>query len=288
MHKLTSDELRVPAGGWIAVGDASAEQGAAGRGRPRARAATARWSLRFDARRSPSCATCRREWLYRAPLPRTKLTSPAPAARFDGVLELAGRRADRAATAGRAWSATTGAPSTPSAGSGCTASASQEAPEAWLDVALGRVKVAGRLTPWVANGALVARRAAPSRSAACGARGLRVAETRRGLRAAPAAASAALTRRGARRGPRADAPPAGATPTRDGGEHDVVNCSIAALDADRDAARRARRRARCAARTAAPTSSACASATTASRSRRSPTADAAQTARDLSQRGTQR
>ena len=34
------------------------------------------------------------------------------------------------------------------------ASVSKRTPEAWLDVALGRVKVAGRMTPWVANGAL--------------------------------------------------------------------------------------------------------------------------------------
>ena len=30
----------------------------------------------------------------------------------------------------------------------------EDAPEAWLDVALGRLKLAGRMTPWVANGVL--------------------------------------------------------------------------------------------------------------------------------------
>ena len=47
----------------------------------------ARWSLRF-ASGEPELRHLPRGFLYRAPLPRTKLTSPAPAARFEGVLEL--------------------------------------------------------------------------------------------------------------------------------------------------------------------------------------------------------
>jgi hypothetical protein len=34
------------------------------------------------------------------------------------------------------------------------ATAFADAPGAWLEVALGRIKIAGRTTPWVANGAL--------------------------------------------------------------------------------------------------------------------------------------
>ena len=113
-----------PGGAWIEIGaderSAGAVMGAGARaaaaGPPRGRCDRSRW--RAELRHlSP-------EWLYRAPLPRTKLTSPAPAALFDGELR-AGRRARaRAVRAGPAWSATTGAPSTPSAGSGCTAWAS--------------------------------------------------------------------------------------------------------------------------------------------------------------------
>ena len=57
-----------------------------------------------------------------APLPRTKLESPLPDAVFSGWVEADGQRGR--STAGAGWSATTGAPSTPSAGSGCTAPAS--------------------------------------------------------------------------------------------------------------------------------------------------------------------
>ena len=69
--------------------------------------------------------------------------------------------------AGAGWSATTGAPSTPSGGSGCTRVGFEEAPEAWLDVAIGRVRVGRMLTPWVAQRRAGARRAAlPARRAA--------------------------------------------------------------------------------------------------------------------------
>ncbi len=50
----------------------------------------ARWSLRF-ASEEPELRHLPHALLYRAPLPRTKLTSPAPAARFEGTLELPGR-----------------------------------------------------------------------------------------------------------------------------------------------------------------------------------------------------
>ncbi len=97
MHKLTTDELSVPAGGWIAVGDARLGPGSA-----EGACGEARWSLRF-ASAEPELRHLPHALLYRAPLPRTKLTSPAPAARFEGTLELAGRthRARRLARDGR-------------------------------------------------------------------------------------------------------------------------------------------------------------------------------------------
>jgi hypothetical protein len=88
-------------------------------------------------------------WLYRAPLPRTKLLSPAPAARFSGHLNVDGRTIDVdgwRGMAGHNWGA-------------------QHAERwiwlhgltedgDWLDAAIGRVKVGPATTPWVANGAL--------------------------------------------------------------------------------------------------------------------------------------
>ena len=106
----------------------------------------------------------------------------------------------------------------------------REDADAWLDVALGRVLVAGRLTPWIANGAIClnGRR---SRLGGLGARGLKVAES---------AGRCSLTlpgERGLLVEAHVDTPPGSSAEWRysdpgahgPDGEHDVVNCSVAAL-----------------------------------------------------------
>jgi hypothetical protein len=221
MHKLTTGELGVPPGAWIAVG-ADTEIGP---GRAEGRCGPARWSLRF-ASGEPELRHLRPELLYRLPLPRTKLTSPVPGARFDGVVELEGHGPIEL----HAWPGMVGH----NWGSEHAERwiwlhgiAFEGAPDAWIDVALGRLKVAGRMTPWVANGALSldGRR---HRIGGLAARGLRVEESAEGC----------LLRLAGENGmtieARAAVPPASAAGWRyadpDGGEHDVVNCSVAALE----------------------------------------------------------
>ena len=127
--------------------------------RPRRRCAGARTrsgasppgSWRSPARRRRS-ATCRASGCT-----ARRCRARSPRARGRTRCSPAGSRPAAGAPrwpAGAAWSATTGAPSTPSAGCGCTPSASRRRPEAWLDVAIGRVRVGRAVTPWVANGAL--------------------------------------------------------------------------------------------------------------------------------------
>jgi hypothetical protein len=221
MNKLTSDALSVPVGGWIEVDGArftpQRAEGACG---------AARWSLRF-ASTEPELRHLPREWLYRAPLPRTKLTSPAPAASFDGVLELAGRGGEIElrgwpGMVGHNWGSEHAERWIWLHGIGF-----EDAPGAWLDLALGRVRVAGRLTPWVANGALSldGRR---HRLGGLLKRGLRVAET-------PAGCVVELGgEHGLELEVRAEIPGETAAGWRygdpDGSAHDVVNCSIAALE----------------------------------------------------------
>lgn len=227
MHKLSSDALRVPAAGWIEVGDRdSGEQGAAfGPRSADGACGAAAWSLQIEELES-ELRHLPRTWMYRAPLPRTKLTSPAPLASFDGELSLSADR--RIALDG--WRGMVGH----NWGSehaerwiwlhGVNF---EGAPEAWLDVALGRIRVGGRLTPWVANGmlSLDGRR---MRLGGLGARGLSVQESARGctlLMPGERGSSVEL---------RADVPDATAAGWRygdpHGGEgHDVINCSIAAL-----------------------------------------------------------
>jgi hypothetical protein len=239
-HKITTHELRVPADGWIAIGDPGAAAGEwssegssegskegaiMSSGEARGTCGPARWRISFSSNES-ELRHLPRAWLYRAPLPRTKLTSPLPRATFDGSLEVAGR----AAIELRAWPGMVGH----NWGSEHAERwiwlhgvAFAEAPEAWLDVALGRVKVAGRMTPWIANGALsVAGRR--FRLGGLAARGLRVAES---------AARCQLElpgERGLRVTAHVEVPPGTAAGWRysdPGGdsEHDVVNCSIASL-----------------------------------------------------------
>jgi hypothetical protein len=239
MHKLTSDDVRAPSGGWISVGDArepTRDEHPPGDGaslsdrRALGRCGAARWSLRL-ASLQPELRHLARELLYRAPLPRTKLTSPAPAARFDGVLKLAGQGAEERPTitldswrgmVGHNWGAEHAERWIWLHGVGF-----EEEPEAWLDLVLGRVRLAGRMTPWVANGCLSldGRR---FRLGGLAARGLRVAETVAGCRLELGG------ERGLSLQARAEVPPGTAAGWRytdpDGlTGHDVVNCSIASL-----------------------------------------------------------
>jgi hypothetical protein len=228
MHKLTSDRLLVPPGGWIEIGDTGDQGAAFGPDGAHGACGEAGWSLQFDAL-EPELRHLPREWLYRAPLPRTKLTSPAPSAAFSGRLALTDRLDVELdgwrGMVGHNWGAEHAERWIWLHGVGFDG-----APDAWLDVALGRVEVAGRLTPWVANGALSldGRRIALG---GLGARGLRVLEGPDGctlrvpgeggltlnLRASVPAGTAAGWRYN---------DPDGET------GHDVVNCSIASLELD--------------------------------------------------------
>jgi hypothetical protein len=93
-----------------------------------------------------------RAWMYRAPLPRTKLESPLPDAVFTGWVEAGGRRAEVAGwrgMVGHNWGSEHA-----ERWVWLHAVGFAEAPGAWLDVAIGRVRVGRAVTPWIANGAL--------------------------------------------------------------------------------------------------------------------------------------
>jgi hypothetical protein len=221
MHKHTTHELGVPADGWIAVG----EDGVMGPGRAQGSCGPARWSLSFSSA-EPELRHLSPAWLYRAPLPRTKLTSPAPAASFDGVLELDGR----APIDLHGWHGMVGH----NWGSEHAerwiwlhAIDFQGAPDTWLDVALGRLLIAGRMTPWVANGVLSldGRR---HHLGGLGARGLRVRERVQGAVLEIPGGHGLTLSANVSVPPRSSAGWRYADP--DGGEHDVANCSVAALE----------------------------------------------------------
>jgi hypothetical protein len=223
-HKLSDLQPSVPAEDWIAIGQ-DGQDARMGPGRAEGSCGPARWSLRFEGA-EPELRHLSPALLYRTPLPRTKLTSPAPAATFDGVLELHGRPAIELdgwrGMVGHNWGSEHAERWIWLHGIGF-----QDAPDAWLDVALGRLLIAGRMTPWVANGVLSldGRR---HRIGGLAARGLQVQE-------GPHGCVLQLTgAHGVSLHARVDTPPQSAAGWRyadpGGGEHDVVNCSVAALE----------------------------------------------------------
>lgn len=218
MHRLSTSALSAPAdGSWIAIGDAQL-----GPGHAEGECGGAHWSLRIESaerelRHLPS------GWMYRARLPRTKLTSPAPDARFAGSVQLPDGRELSVegwrGMVGHNWGAEHAERWIWLHGVGFAQEQS-----AWLDVALGRVMLAGRMTPWIANGAL-----------SLGARRLRVGGLgRRGLRVDESTGGCRLTIPGAR-GVRIEAtvevPQESGADWQyagpHGGTHEVMNCSVA-------------------------------------------------------------
>ena len=131
-------------GDWLRVGSARI----GGDGAIGSIAEAAAWDLSLEAAEEP-LFHLPASWMYRARLPRTKLLSPAPAARFSGRISLEGRTVEVdgwRGMAGHNWGA-------------------QHAERwiwlhgltedgDWLDVAIGRIKLGPVTTPWVANGAL--------------------------------------------------------------------------------------------------------------------------------------
>jgi hypothetical protein len=141
--KLTLPGPETGDGDWLRVGEARIGSDGA-----RGSVGDAEWELSLEAAEAP-LLHLPAAWMYRAPLPRTKLLSPAPAARFSGRLVVDGRAIDVdgwRGMAGHNWG-------------------SQHAerwiwlhgltPDGdWLDAAVGRIRLGPVTTPWVANGAL--------------------------------------------------------------------------------------------------------------------------------------
>jgi hypothetical protein len=179
----------------------------------RGRARDAAWDLAL----TPTAAPLRHlpAALYRTPLPRTKLESPAPAARISGTVEAGGRRLELEGwpgMSGHNWGAQHA-----ERWIWLHGIAFPDDPGAWVDLAAGRVRVGPLTTPWIANGALHLD----------GVR--RPLHGRATVEATPRAATIVLEDLTIR----VTAPPgqsvAWVYADPPGGEHHSLNCSIAAL-----------------------------------------------------------
>jgi hypothetical protein len=219
MCKHTTSELSVPDGGWIAIGEESSFAASAAIGR----CGEASWSLRLRGA-EPELRHLKQSWLYRTPLPRTKLTSPAPAVRFDGEIELPGRTISLdgwRGMVGHNWGSEHAERWIWLHGIDF-----DEDPSAWIDVAVGRVLVAGRMSPWLASGA-ISLKGRRVRLGGLLAHGVKVAESAARCTLSLPGEGGLLVEA------HVDVPGESAAGWRyadpEGGEHEVVNCSVASL-----------------------------------------------------------
>ena len=219
-----ADRLSTPEGAYIRVADAEIGPGRAA-GRISTDALTAEWDLSFEDRHD-ALRHLPSERMYRARLPRTKLLSPHPGAAFSGTVTVEGeqiRLEGWPGMVGHNWGSEHAERWVWLHG------ADFEGGEAgdYLDIAAGRIKLGPLTTPWVANGCLVLG----GQSYRLGGLG-RTYGTEIGARATDcdfAIGGKGITVRGKVEADRRDfvgwtyADP-------DGGEHNVVNSSIATLD----------------------------------------------------------
>lgn len=141
--------LSTPPGAYIEVAGAQLEPGAA-RGEVRTAKLSASWDLRFDSD-AEAFRHLPYEFLYGASLPRTKLLSPYPDARFTGTLVVGGEEIaidSWPGMIGHNWGTEHAERWT-----WIQANDFREA-SAYFDAALGRIKVGPLTTPWIGNGVL--------------------------------------------------------------------------------------------------------------------------------------
>jgi hypothetical protein len=134
-------------GDWLAIGSARFGPDAIS-GSATAGGLKARWDLTV----ADAAPPLRHLPVYKAPLPRTKLESPAPAARFSGTVQAGDTALNLDAwpgMIGHNWGSQHAERWLWLHGIGFDG-----APDAWLDLAVGRVRIGPFTTPWVANGAL--------------------------------------------------------------------------------------------------------------------------------------
>jgi hypothetical protein len=214
------DRLARPPDGYIQIGDSLLTPGQAD-GSAAAGAGAASWQLALEGG-EPALAHLPRAWLYGAPLPRTKLCSPQPAARASGAATVGGRRVEL-----DGWPAMVGHNWGLEHAERWVWLHGGFGDDGWLDVAVARVRLGRWLSPWLASGALSLDGVrhplgGPGRWRATG-----IAETPEGCRFE--LPGRGLRLRGVVRAERKDlvgwvyADPGG-------GSHDVLNCSVATME----------------------------------------------------------
>ncbi len=162
---VPATELSAPLGSWIKVGEAEIgpgyascavplpgiggqrNSGTVGEGAP-----APSWDLTFSGDARP-CKYLPADWLYKAPLPRTKFVAPFPNAVFDGRLEVDGETIELAGwpgMIGHNWGSEHAERWVWLEGTGF-----EGAPDAYFDAGAARIKLGSRVTPWIPSGMLM-------------------------------------------------------------------------------------------------------------------------------------
>jgi hypothetical protein len=223
-RQFGADELSAAPDTYIRVADAALTDGRA-TGRIETPALEASWDLAFADEHEPF-HHLPRDFLYRTRLPKTKFLSPYPDAVFNGLLELDGERIEIEGwrgMIGHNWGAEHAERWVWIQGSGFEGHSSED----YFDMAVGRIKVAGRTTPWVGNAMLMLGGKAHRLGGFGQIRSTQVSER-------PTGATFELRGGGTRVSGRVEAPAKDfvawiyADPV--GPEHNTLNCSISDLE----------------------------------------------------------
>ena len=216
-------QLSTPPGSWIRVADAEIGPGRA-EGSVDTDALTASWSLNFDGDERP-CKYLPADWLYEAPLPRTKFVAPWPDVRFEGRLTIDDEPIEFSGwpgMIGHNWGTEHAERWVWLEGTGFEGS-----PGTYFDAGAARVKLGSRTSPWIPSGMLMLD-GEPHRLGGLGAiRSSQIEES-------PAACSFVLPGKDVVVRGRVSAPAKDfvgwvyADPK--GPEHNTVNCSVADLE----------------------------------------------------------
>jgi hypothetical protein len=211
------DELLRIANARFGRGEASAHVEADGR--------EGGWDLHFETS-EPPLHHLPREFMYGAPVPKTKLLTPLPAARFSGHADLDGREWSLdgwRGMVGHNWGAEHAERWIWLHAAGFEG----RGPDTWLDLAIGRIKMGRFTVPWIANGAFSLDGRRQPLGGPGKVRQTKVDESPTGVRFRVAGAD--LRVEGKVTAPR-EAFVGWVYADPDGSEHHTVNCSVADVE----------------------------------------------------------
>jgi hypothetical protein len=144
-------QLSAPGGSWIKVDGAEIGPGVAS-GSIETEALEAFWDLAFSGDAEP-CKYLPADWLYEAPVPKTKFVAPYPDATFSGRLEVDGEEIALdgwPGMIGHNWGSEHAERWVWLEGTGFG-----DSPNTYFDAGAARVKIGRRTSPWLPSGMLV-------------------------------------------------------------------------------------------------------------------------------------